>query len=59
MIRALGLGTLPKHRCYCLVFIYSLYFWLHWAFVAAHRLSSVAVSLLLIVVNSLVVEHDL
>ena len=44
MSHALGLGTLHKHRCCYLVFIYSFYFWLHWAFVAAHGLSSVAMS---------------
>ena len=34
-------------------------FWLRWVFVAAHRLSLVAASGLLIVVASLVVKHGL
>ena len=36
-----------------------IYFWLRWVFVAAHGLSLVAVSGLLIAVASLVVEHGL
>ena len=41
------------------LFILFIYFWLHWVFVAAHRLSLVAVCGLLIVVASLVAEHGL
>ena len=50
------------------IFIFFIYFWLHWVFVAARRLSLVAVSGgllfivvrgLLIVVASLAAEHGL
>ena len=35
------------------------FFWLRWVFVAAHRLSLVAASGLLIAVASLIAEHGL
>ena len=41
------------------ILFYLFYFWLCWVFIAAHRLSLVAASGLLIVVASLVVEHRL
>ena len=38
---------------------FTLYFWLRWVFIAARRLSLVAVCQLLIAVASLVVDHRL
>ena len=46
--------------CFFLFFFFNLfYFWVCWVFIAAHRLSLVVASGLLIVVASLVVEHGL
>ena len=49
------------HMClFCFVYMYRLLcFWLRWVFVAAHRLSLVAVCRFLIVVAAFVAEHRL
>ena len=45
--------------CVCLAFFFFNNFWLHWVFVAVHRLCLVAVLRLPVVVASLVTEHML
>ena len=45
-------------KIYLFIYLF-IYLWLCWVFTAAHRLSLVAVSGLLIVVASLVAEHGL
>ena len=47
-----------QYLSFCLTYLF-IYFWLLWVFVAAHRLSLVAVRGLLIAVVSLVAEHEL
>ena len=54
-------GYLKPRRHFPFFFKYNFMhylFWLHWVFVAACRLSSIAVLELLIVVASLVAEHS-
>ena len=54
-------GCLKPRRHFPFFFKYNFMhylFWLHWVFVAACRLSSIAVLELLIVVASLVAEHS-
>ena len=42
-----------------LIYCIYLHFWLHWVFIATHRLSQVAVQGLPTAVASLVMEHSL